>query len=71
VRGEGTALVELLHPLASLDVTAPRAVHIRREALIGWIGRLVPRELPLGEAPGGQHGLISFSGDGTILLAAR
>ncbi len=71
LRGTGAALVELMDPMASLEVTASRSVHIRREALVGWVGRLIPRELSLGEAPLGQRGLLSFSGEGAILLAAR
>jgi uncharacterized protein (AIM24 family) len=71
LQGTGSVLIELTDPLASLEVTASRSVHIRREALVGWVGRLVPRELPFAEAPLGQRGLLSFSGEGVILLLAR
>jgi Flp pilus assembly protein TadD/uncharacterized protein (AIM24 family) len=71
LHGTGSVLIELMDPLASLEVTASRSVHIRREVLVGWVGRLVPRELPFAEAPLGQRGLLSFSGEGVILLLAR
>jgi uncharacterized protein (AIM24 family) len=71
LRGAGTVLLELVDPLATLEVTAASGVAVRREILVGWIGRLGPRVLPLGEAPCGQRGLVGFSGDGTVLVAAR
>ena len=71
LRGAGTVLLELADPLATLEVTAASGVAVRREILVGWIGRLGPRVLPLGEAPCGQRGLVGFSGDGTVLVAAR
>jgi uncharacterized protein (AIM24 family)/thioredoxin-like negative regulator of GroEL len=71
LRGAGAALIELLDPLATLEVTSGRGVTVRREALVGWVGRLVPRALSISEAPCGQRGLVGFSGDGSILVAAR
>jgi hypothetical protein len=70
-RGAGTVLLELVDPLATFEVTAASAVAVRREILVGWVGRLAPRALPIREAPCGQRGLVSFSGDGTVLVAAR
>jgi uncharacterized protein (AIM24 family) len=71
LRGNGATLIEMLDPLATLDVTSARPTTLRRESLIGWVGRLVPRALTPSEAPCGQRGLVGFSGEGTILLAAR
>ncbi len=71
LKGSGVVLIEMLEALATLEVTTTRSINVRREVLLGWVGRLVPRALPHGEAPCGQRGLVSFSGDGTILLAAR
>jgi hypothetical protein len=71
LRVTGTALLELADPLAALEVTASRPVSVRRESIVGWVGRLVPRALSLGEAPCGQRGLVSFSGEGTVLLSAK
>jgi uncharacterized protein (AIM24 family) len=71
LRGAGAALIEVLDPLATLEVTSARGISVRREALVGWVGRLVPRALSVSEAPCGQRGLVGFSGEGSILLAAR
>jgi len=71
LRGTGAAVIELAHPLATIDVTTGRPATVRREGLVGWVGRLVPRALSIGEAPCGQRGLVAFSGEGAILLAAR
>jgi len=71
LRGAGAALMELLDPLATLEVSSARGITVRREALIGWVGRLVPRALSISEAPCGQRGLVGFSGDGCVLVAAR
>jgi uncharacterized protein (AIM24 family) len=71
LRGMGTVLLEMRESLAALEVTAMHAVTVRREVLVGWVGRLVPRGIPISEAPCGQRGLVSLAGDGTVLLAAR
>jgi uncharacterized protein (AIM24 family) len=71
LRGVGAVLLELLDPVATLEVTSDRGATLRRECLVGWIGRLVPRALSISESPCGQRGLVGFSGDGAILLAAR
>jgi Flp pilus assembly protein TadD/uncharacterized protein (AIM24 family) len=71
LRGAGAVLLELLDPVAALDVTSERGAILRREVLVGWVGRLVPRALSLGESPCGQRGLVAFSGDGLLLVAAR
>jgi hypothetical protein len=71
LRGAGAVLLELLDPVVALDVTSERGAILRREVLVGWVGRLVPRALSLGESPCGQRGLVAFSGDGLLLVAAR
>jgi uncharacterized protein (AIM24 family) len=71
LRGAGAVLLELLDPIATLDVTSERGAILRREVLVGWVGRLVPRALSLSESPCGQRGLVAFSGDGLLLVAAR
>lgn len=70
LRGAGAALLELGGPLASVPCVAGRPLLVRREWIVGWLGRLVPRALPPGEAPSGQRGLIAFSGEGTVLVCA-
>jgi uncharacterized protein (AIM24 family) len=71
LRGVGAVLLELIDPVATLEVKSDRGATLRRECLVGWVGRLVPRALSISESPCGQRGLIGFSGDGVILLAAR
>ncbi len=70
-RGDGALVLELIDPIVSLEATQSRPVVARREALVGWFGRLLPRAVPLSEAPSGQRGLLSFTGEGTVLVAGR
>jgi Flp pilus assembly protein TadD len=70
-RGDGAVVLELIDPIVSLEVSASCPVVARREALVGWVGRLVPRAIPMSEAPSGQRGLLSFSGEGSVLVAGR
>ena len=70
-RGAGTIVLELLDPVVALPVTPQRAVTARRESIVGWQGRLLPRALPMSEAPSGQRGLVTFAGDGALLLSGR
>ncbi|MEZ4260996.1 MAG: tetratricopeptide repeat protein [Polyangiaceae bacterium] len=69
LKGRGAVLTEVLGEVLSLKVTAQRGMIVRKEALLGWLGRLVPRALPPGEAPAGQRGLVSFAGEGTLIMA--
>lgn len=69
-RGTGAVLVETRSGVLSLDVQANRGVRVRREMILGWFGRLVPQALPASEAPCGQHGLVTFTGHGRVLIAS-
>ncbi|CAN5538411.1 hypothetical protein BH09MYX1_BH09MYX1_07730 [soil metagenome] len=69
-RGSGVIVLELLDPIVAIPVTPARAVTARRENIIGWHGRLLPRSLPMSEALG-QRGLVTFAGDGSLLLTGR
>jgi Flp pilus assembly protein TadD len=71
LRGTGSLVLELLAGFTTLDATVGRGVLVRREWIVGWIGRLIPRIVPPGEAPAGQRGLVGFRGEGTVLLAGR
>lgn len=71
LKGSGTVVIELLDPWVTLEATADRSVTVRRESLIGWIGRLVPRTLPPNEAPAAQRGLVALVGEGTVLVSGR
>lgn len=68
LRGAGVVLLDLTAPAGAIPVTATRHVTVRREAICGWLGRLVPRVLTPAEAPAGQRGLLSFAGEGTVLV---
>jgi uncharacterized protein (AIM24 family) len=71
LRGTGSLILELVAGFVTVDTTAGQPVLVRREWIVGWIGRIVPRALPTAEAPAGQRGLVSFNGEGTVLMASR
>jgi hypothetical protein len=68
LEGSGEFVLELTGSLAAMPCVPVRPLLVRREWIVGWLGRLVPRALPAAEAPNGQRGLIGFSGEGTVLL---
>jgi hypothetical protein len=68
LRGTGTALLELPGALATVACIPGRPLLVRRDWIVGWLGRLVSRAIPAAEAPSGQRGLIAFSGEGTVLV---
>jgi hypothetical protein len=68
LRGTGAVALELARRLAGIPCAPGRPLLVRREWIVGWIGRLVTRPLPPSEAPSGQRGLIGFSGEGTVLV---
>jgi uncharacterized protein (AIM24 family) len=70
LRGTGAVVLELAGELASVPCTPGHALLVRREWIVGWLGRLVPRASPPAESPSGQRGLIAFSGEGTVLVCA-
>jgi hypothetical protein len=71
LKGSGAIILELLADFATVTAEPGRPLTVRREWIVGWIGRLVPRALPQSEAPGAQRGLVSFNGEGTVLVAGR
>jgi uncharacterized protein (AIM24 family)/DNA-binding SARP family transcriptional activator len=70
LRGTGSILLEALGPVLTLEVRGNRGMSVRREVILGWFGRLVPRALATNEAPCGQRGLVSFAGEGRVLVAS-
>lgn len=70
LRGEGAVLLEALGEVLALHVSAERSISVRHEVIVGWFGRLVPRALSPNDAPCGQRGLVSFSGEGRVLFAS-
>ena len=68
LRGEGSVLLEAIGEVLTLAVRPDRSLSVRREAILGWFGRLVPRALTPSDAPCGQRGLVSFAGEGRVLV---
>jgi hypothetical protein len=68
LRGTGTALLELPGPLAAVSCVPGCPLLVRRDWIVGWLGRLVSRAVPAAEAPSGKRGLIAFSGEGTVMV---
>jgi uncharacterized protein (AIM24 family)/DNA-binding SARP family transcriptional activator len=70
LRGRGTVVLEAIGETLTLEVQGSRGLSVRREVVLGWFGRLVPRALAPSEAPCGQRGLVSFAGEGRVLVAS-
>lgn len=70
LRGAGAFLFETIGEILALPVGAERGLSVRREAIIGWFGRLVPRAIAPADAPCGQRGLVSFAGEGRVLITS-
>jgi len=70
LRGTGTVLLELGADVLALDVK-PGGISVRKDVVVGWAGRLLPRALSGDEAPGGQRGLVAFSGEGVVLVTGK
>jgi len=71
LRGSGAVALELSGRLASVAHPAGARLLVRREWIVGWLGQLSARSLPPAEAPGGQRGLVGFSGEGTVLVCVE
>jgi uncharacterized protein (AIM24 family) len=70
LRGRGAVVLRTQGPLVTTDVRSEKTVILARDSVVGWAGRLLPRELSPEEAMGGAHGLISFAGDGTVFASS-
>ncbi len=74
LRGSGAVLLELMEKMVAVEVLESRSVLVRHEVVLGWTARVAPRAPTLADARGGnesQRGLLSFAGDGSVLLSAR
>ncbi len=71
LRGPGTVVASVPLEVAALEVTEGRSTALRALAVLGWIGRVVPRGLLPSEAPGGLRGFVAFAGEGMVLLDGR
>ncbi|MBX3210053.1 MAG: AIM24 family protein, partial [Labilithrix sp.] len=70
LRGDGSVLLEAIGEILTLAVRPDRSLSVRREVILGWFGRLVPRALSPSDAPCGQRGLVSFAGEGKVLVTS-
>ena len=71
LRGKGTVVAEVPETVAALEVTEGRSTAVRAVSVLGWVGRVVPRGLLPHEAPGGLKGLVTFAGEGMVLVDGR
>jgi uncharacterized protein (AIM24 family) len=70
LRGRGGVVVAVKGAVITTEVKADHNAVLPRDHVLGWAGRLLPRELSPEEAPGGARGLISFAGEGTVFAGA-
>ncbi len=68
LRGDGAVVLEIEGKLASIASSPSKPLLVRREWLVGWVGKLAPRPLQAGQSLNGHRGLVSFSGEGTVLV---
>ncbi|MEO8800292.1 MAG: hypothetical protein ABI551_20535, partial [Polyangiaceae bacterium] len=71
LRGSGPVAFDVIERLRSLEVTGSHPVTVRAQSVVGWMGRILPRAVPIAEAPAGQRGLLGFAGDGTVFLIGK
>ena len=71
LRGSGSVAFDVIERLRTIDVSTSRPATIRGQSVVGWMGRILPRAIPVAEAPAGQRGLLSFAGDGTVFLVGK
>jgi cytochrome c-type biogenesis protein CcmH/NrfG/uncharacterized protein (AIM24 family) len=71
LRGPGAVVATVPEEVAAVEVTEGRTTAVRAVAVLGWIGRVVPRGLLPSEAPGGVRGFVAFAGEGMVLLDGR
>jgi hypothetical protein len=70
LRGRGFVVLGSKGAVIATEVKTDLSAVLARDTVLGWAGRLLPRELSPDEAPGGARGLISFAGDGTVFAGA-
>ena len=71
LRGSGSVAFDVIERLRSIDVTGSHPATVRAQSVVGWTGRILPRAVPIAEAPAGQRGLLGFSGEGTVFLVGK
>jgi Flp pilus assembly protein TadD len=68
LHGAGLAVLDLPAGCASVEVTGHEGCVLRCASLIGWVGRVVARCLPVVDAPAAMRGWAACSGEGTVLF---
>jgi hypothetical protein len=68
LRGTGSFALEVAGSVSSVPSVDGQTLLVRREWIVGWLGRLAVHALSPAEAPGGQRGLVGFAGEGTVLV---
>jgi uncharacterized protein (AIM24 family) len=63
-RGDGVIVLELDCPFLAFDLHGDDTLALRADALIGWIGAVVP------ELPREHDALVTIRGEGTVLFRA-
>ena len=71
LRGKGVIVASLPERVSAIEITPDRSAALRALAVLGWVGRIVPRALLPSEAPAGVRGFVSFAGEGMVLIDAR
>lgn len=66
--GAGLIAIRTSSALYAVEVKSDRSAKIRAADVVGWIGRLLPQAASGDGAFGMSGGLVSFNGDGAVLL---
>lgn len=66
--GEGLIALRTSSALYAVEVKSDRSAKIRAADVVGWIGRLLPQPTSGDGAFGMSGGLVSFNGEGAVLL---
>jgi Tfp pilus assembly protein PilF/uncharacterized protein (AIM24 family) len=68
IRGTANVFVGLQHNLHSIDVNTEHYISVRLNSLIGWYGKLIPRQSSVTHYS--SNGFISFHGEGVVFIDA-
>ncbi len=66
-----SVVLALPSSVSSLEVRDGQSLLLRAHTILGWTGRILPRQLAPSEAPGKMRGFISLLGEGMVLCDAR
>ncbi len=69
--GSSVVVVSLPLSVAAIEVSEARPVLLRTHVILGWTGRVTPRNVPPSEAPGRSRGFIALHGVGMVFVDGR